>query len=771
MTITANLGFPRMGIARELKWAVERAWRDDRYDELRGTAAALRARHWTLQANRNIDRVPVGDSSLYDHVLDATLAVGAVPERFGGHPFDPSSGSDDDLRRYFVMARGGELDGSDRAPLELTKWFDTNYHYLVPEFEPDQVFAARSERLLSHLAEALALGVEARPVLLGPVSLLGLAKRTDGGDPVELLDRLLPAYVQLVEHLRAAGAMYFQFDEPLLVTDLGPLAVAAYRDTYACLADAAGTAEITVATYFGSLGDNTELATSLPVDVLHLDLVRGPGQLNAVIEARPDSLGLSLGLVDGRNLWRSDLDALIPSVADTIDRIGADAVHLAPSCSLLHLPVDLSAETDLDAELRSWLAFATERLDELQILARVADGEARSVAVELEVNRRAMVSRRSSSRVHRDGVAERMASLTPEMGHRSSDYSKRRPLQARALGLPAFPTTTIGSFPQTQTIREVRQKFRRHEMDSDAYSAALRAETEACIREQENLGLDVLVHGEFERTDMVEYFGEQLEGFCTTGNGWVQSYGSRCVKPPVLYGDILRRGPMTVAWAKFAGGLTDRPVKGMLTGPVTMLQWSFVRDDQPRSESCRQLALALRDEVDDLVAAGVPIVQVDEPALREGLPLRRSDRAGYLRWATEAFRLATSSVPDHVQIHTHMCYVEFGEIIDAIVDLDADVISMEASRSQMELLGDFVSRGYPNEIGPGIWDIHSPRVPGDAELDDLLARAVEALGSDRLWVNPDCGLKTRGWVETREALAGMVGAARRARVRLAAGPR
>ena len=770
-TTTANLGFPRMGVARELKWALERAWRDDCYDELRTTAATLRARHWMLQRDRDIERVPVGDFSLYDHVLDAALAVGVVPERFGGRPFDPASGNDEDLRRYFVMARGGELDGVDQAPLELTKWLDTNYHYLVPELAPDQVFTARPERLLAHLREALALGVSARPVLLGPLSLLGLAKRTDGGDPIALLDRLLPSYAHLVERLRAAGAAYFQFDEPLLVTDLDQRATDAYRRAYASLRDAAGDAEVTLATYFGPLGDNTELATSLPVDVLHLDLVRGQGQLDAVIAARPDTLALSLGLVDGRNLWRSDLEALVPVVADAIHRLGGAAVQLAPSCSLLHLPVDLSAETALDAELISWLAFATERLDEIRILGRVADGDPGSVAAELEANRLAAAARRASPRVHRRDVAERLASTTPEMGHRSSPYSKRRPLQAKALGLPAFPTTTIGSFPQTPAIREVRKQFRRHEIGNDAYSAALRGEIETCIREQEELGLDVLVHGEFERTDMVEYFGEQLDGFFTTANGWVQSYGSRCVKPPVLYGDIVRRKPMTVEWASFAAGLTDRPVKGMLTGPVTLLQWSFVRDDQPRSASCRQLALALRDEVDDLVTAGLPLIQVDEPALREGLPLRRADQETYLAWATEAFRLATSSVPDKVQIHTHMCYAEFGEIIGAIVDLDADVISIEASRSQMELLDDFVSRGYPNEIGPGIWDIHSPRVPGDAELDDLLAMAVEALGSDRLWVNPDCGLKTRGWTETREALAGMVGAAVRARDRLATGHR
>lgn len=768
MSVTANLGFPRIGAARELKWALEHAWRDGRYDELRATAAALRERHWLLQHDRGIDRVPVGDFSLYDHVLDTALAVGVVPERFGGAPFDPESGNDADLQRYFVMARGGSLDGADRAPLELTKWLDTNYHYLVPELAPEQHFTPRPQRILDHLREARALGVAARPVLLGPVSFLRLAKRTDGGDPLALLDRLLPAYTDLVQHVRAGGISYLQFDEPLLVTDLDAPATDAYRQAYAALHDAAEGAEIMVATYFGSLGDNTELATSLPVDVLHLDLVRGREQLESVMAARPDSLALSLGLVDGRNIWRSDMDALIPIVERAVDQLGTDAVQLAPSCSLLHLPVDLTAETALDADLLSWLAFATERLDEIRILGCVADGDAASVEAELDANLEAAAARRASPRVHDRAVAGRLAAVADEMAHRNSPYGERRSVQAEALKLPLLPTTTIGSFPQTPAIREERKKFRQGVIDEHAYSAALREEVTACVRRQEDLGLDVLVHGEFERTDMVEYFGEHLDGYFTTANGWVQSFGSRCVKPPAIYGDIVRPRPVTVEWSTFAAGLTDRPVKGMLTGPVTMLQWSFVRDDQPRSTTCRQLALAVRDEIDDLVSAGLQLIQVDEPGLREGMPLRRSEQGNYLAWATEAFRLATSSVPDNVQIHTHMCYAEFGDIIDAIVDLDADVISFEASRSQLRALGDFVRADYPNEVGPGLWDIHSPRVPPRSELDGLLDRAIDAFGSDRLWVNPDCGLKTRGWTETTEALTAMVAAAAEARSRLAA---
>ena len=763
MTITANLGFPRIGADRELKWAMEAAWRTGRYADLRTVAAQLRSRHWALQSDRGIARVPVGDASLYDHVLDATLAVGAVPARFGGQPFDPESGDDADLARYYVMARGGDLDGADQAPLEMTKWFDTNYHYLVPELEADQRFEARPARLLAHLHEALAQGIPARVVLVGPVTFLTLSKRTDGGDPLELIDELTAAYGDLVRALTAAGATAFQFDEPALVTDTAPSALAAYPAVYAALRAAAGDAEVTLATYFGALGPNTELATSLPVDVLHVDLVRGTDQLEAVLEARPDGLDLSLGLVDGRNLWRSDLDPLVATAQSVVERIGSDAVHLAPSCSLLHLPVDLSVETDLDAELRSWMAFATERLDEVRVLAATVDGRASEVADELADNRAAAAARHASTRVHRPEVAARLASVTPEMARRSSPYGVRRQVQAEALHLPKFPTTTIGSFPQTREIRDLRRRFRSGEIDADAYRTGLQAETEACVRAQERLGLDVLVHGEFERTDMVEYFGAQLDGFVTTANGWVQSYGSRCVKPPVLYGDIVRPAPMTVEWTTFAAGLTDKPMKGMLTGPVTILEWSFVRDDQPWSTTAKQLALALRDEVTDLVAAGIPIVQIDEPALREGLPLRTADQPAFLAWATEAFRLAAGSAPDHVQVHTHMCYAEFGEILEAIVDLDADVISMEASRSQMELLDDFAHRGYPNEIGPGIWDIHSPRVPGDEELDHLLALAVETLGDDRLWVNPDCGLKTRGWEETKASLTGLVGAAHRAR--------
>ncbi len=762
MVTTANLGFPRFGAARELKWALEAAWRSGDHHELRATAAELRARHWALQVERGISRVPVGDFALYDHMLDAALSVGAVPERFGGRAFDPVD--DAGLTRAFAMARGGDLDGTEVAPLEMTKWFDTNYHQLVPELAPDQIFEARPALFTDQLAEALALGVPARMALVGPVTFLGRSKRTDGGDPFELVDGLVAAYADLVAALRAAGAEAFAFDETLLVTDLAEPARAAFAAAYGAIRAAAGDAEVTLSAPFGALGPNTDLAFGLPVDLVHVDLVRGADQLDAVLAARPDGVGLSLGVVDGRNVWRSDLDTVLQRVRPVVEGLGAAAVQIAPSCSLLHLPVDLSAEDAMDPELRSWLAFATERLDELQIVAGVLAGDD-SIDDALAENRAAAASRRASTRVHNPAVAERLAGLTPEASRRNSPYRRRAERQAAELGLPELPTTTIGSFPQTAEIRNLRRQFRAGEIDRDAYEAGLRTAIAEVIRLQEDLGLDVLVHGEFERTDMVEYFGAHLEGFATTAHGWVQSYGSRGVKPPILFGDIVRRGPMTLDWTTYAAGLTDKPVKAMLTGPVTILEWSFVRDDQPEATTAAQVALALRDEVDDLVDAGIRIVQIDEPALREGLPLRRGDQASYLDWATEAFRIAAGSAPDEVQIHTHMCYADFGDIIDAIVALDADVISMEASRSAMELLDDFGD--YPNEIGPGIWDIHSPRVPGPEELDDLLGRAIAKLGATRLWVNPDCGLKTRDWPETEASLANLVAAAKRARAGLA----
>jgi 5-methyltetrahydropteroyltriglutamate--homocysteine methyltransferase len=758
MITTASLGFPRMGVDRELKWALERYWRGQLDPAgLTAVATELRGRHWQLHADRGIARIPSGDFSYYDHVLDTAVTVGAVPERFGT-TFDASSDEPSALAQYFLMARGGP----DIPALELTKWFDTNYHYLVPELAPDQTFSYSSPRTRAHFDEAAARGIVTRPVVLGPVSFLRLAKRTDDGATIELLDALLPAYEAWIADLVAAGATALQLDEPALALDLDDAERAGVRRAYDRIRVAAGSAELTVASYFGPLGPNLDLAVALPIDVLHVDLVRAPGQLAEVVAAAPSGLRLSLGVLDGRNIWRSHLGTLAQRLIVAVEELGADRVHLAPSCSLLHLPVDTAREEGDDTELISWLAFAVQRLDELSLLARALDGD--EVALhEIAASAAAFEARIVSPRVRRDDVQARLAAISASDTQRVTPYVQRAEKQRARFGLPQLPTTTIGSFPQTSEVRQLRASYRSGEIDLATYEAGLEHETEICVRKQEELGLDVLVHGEFERTDMVEYFGEKLDGFATTTHGWVQSYGSRCVKPPVLYGDVARPDPMTLRWSQFAAGLTDRPMKGMLTGPVTILQWSFVRDDQPESITARQVALVLRDEVVDLENAGIGVIQIDEPALREGLPLRRSDWPAYLAWATEAFRLSASGVRDDTQIHTHMCYAEFGAIMEAIIALDADVISMEASRSGMELIEELRAAHYPNEVGPGVWDIHSPRVPSGAEIDQLLALSIGALGPDRLWVNPDCGLKTRGWPEVEASLSEMVAAAARAR--------
>ena len=760
-TTAANLGYPRIGRDRELKWALEKYWRGDlAAPELGVTAAELRAANWQLQRALGIDHIPSGDFSLYDQVLDTAVTLGAVPGRFGP-PFDLSSGGDDALARYFAMARGSH----GVAALELTKWFDTNYHYLVPELDPDQSFRYASRSTAAMVAEALALGIATRPVVIGPLTFLRLAKRTDGGPTIELLDALLPAYADWLADLVGLGVTELQLDEPALVLDLSAAEVHGYHRAYEVLRAAAGDARLSVATYFGGLGDNLALATALPVDVLHVDLVRAPDQLNDVLAAAPESMGLSLGVVDGRNIWRTDLAAIHNRLAAAIGAGHPGGIQLAPSCSLLHLPVDLTRETGDDHELASWLAFAVQRLEEVALLSRALNGDTEA-QLGLAVSTAALAARRLSPRVSRPEVQRRVREVGASALRRKAGYAQRVVEQQQRLGLPLLPTTTIGSFPQTAEVRRLRAAFRRGELDTKDYRTALEAATLDCVRRQERLGLDVLVHGEFERTDMVEYFGDQLDGFTTTSHGWVQSYGSRCVKPPVLFGDVARPKSMTLEWSRFAAGLSERPMKGMLTGPVTILQWSFVRDDQPESTTGFQVALALRDEVLDLERAGLPIVQVDEPALREGLPLRRSDREAYLTWATEAFRLAVSGVRNDTQIHTHMCYAEFGDVMAAIVSLDADVISMEASRSGAGLLSELSEAGYPNDVGPGVWDIHSPRVPSAAEVDALLADAIAALGAERLWVNPDCGLKTRGWPEVEASLAELVGAAARARAAL-----
>ena len=755
--ITSALGFPRIGPRRELKHAVESHWagKTDE-DALLEAAAGLRAATWARIAGLGVGHVPSNDFSFYDHVLDTAALIGAIPERFGW------SGGTVDLATYFALARGDV----GRAPLEMTKWFDTNYHYLVAELGRHQTFAVTSTKPVDEFLEAKALGFHTRPVLLGPVTFLRLAKTDGGFDVLDLLPRLLPVYEDVLRRLAAAGADWIQIDEPVLALDLDERTRAALLDAYRSLG-AASDARLLVATYFGGLGNNLDAALSLPVAGLHLDLVRASGQIDDVAARASKELTLSLGVVDGRNVWATDLRAVLDLIEPIVEWRGVDRVMLGPSCSLLHVPIDATLEDGLDDELRSWLAFGVQKLEELVTLGRaIAEGRP-AVADALDRSDAIAATRRTSPRIHSAKIAERLAAISPEQLRRTSPYPVRHEAQA-AFALPILPTTTIGSLPQTAEVRQARADFTSGKTTAADYEAFLRSETERAVRWQEEIGLDVLVHGEFERNDMVQYFGEQLEGYAFTKLGWVQSYGSRCVRPPIIYGDVFRPEPMTVEWATYAQSLTSRTVKGMLTGPVTMLQWSFVRDDLPRETVCRQIALALRDEVDDLEAAGIRIIQIDEPALREGLPLRRDEWTDYLRWAVKSFRLASSGVADATQIHTHMCYSDFNEIIEAIAALDADVISIESARSQMELLDAFEHFRYPNEIGPGVYDIHSPRVPDIDEIESLLVAAEARIDPRRLWVNPDCGLKTRSWEQVIPAIEHLVEAARRRRAQIAA---
>ena len=751
MATTHNLGFPRIGGQRELKFALEDYWAGRQTEqELAITATDLRRRHWQQQAG--LDFVPVGDFSLYDQVLDMSVTLGNLPERAAG-----KQGSE--LDAYFRAARGRGASDSPccaTAAGEMTKWFDTNYHYIVPEFTADTRFELNPERLLAQLAEAQKQGVKAKPVIIGPVTYLWLGKTSDGSNRLDLLERLLPAYSQLLEALADAGADWVQIDEPALVTDLDANWRYAFNLAYHQLK--ANRPKLLLATYFGELRDNLQLACELPVAGLHIDAVSAPAEVSRVADWLPSHKILSLGVINGRNIWKSDLNNILDWLEPLNEKLG-ERLWLAPSCSLLHVPVDLAREQELDTEIRSWLAFAVQKLDELQTLAKALNEGRTAVRSELAENRIAIESRRRSSRVTNPTVQKAVAAVTPELGNRQSPYPQRIAKQRQILSLPAFPTTTIGSFPQTPEIRQARLQFRKGKLSGTQYTEQMQAEIARCIEAQEKLGLDVLVHGEPERNDMVEYFGEQLDGYAFTRFGWVQSYGSRCVKPPILFGDIRRPRAMTVDWIRYAQSLTDKPVKGMLTGPVTILNWSFVRDDQPRKDSCLQLALAIREEVQDLEKAGVNIIQIDEAALREGLPLRQSDWANYLDWAINSFRIAANGVEDGTQIHTHMCYSEFNDIIEAIARMDADVITIETSRSDMELLDAFRNFEYPNDIGPGVYDIHSPNIPDKDHIINLMTLAAERIPAERLWINPDCGLKTRKWEEVTPALETMVAAA------------
>jgi len=760
MTTIHNLGFPRIGARRELKFALESYWKGaSSRDELTALGAQLRQRHWNDQAG--LDLVPVGDFSFYDQVLDTSFLLGNLPERVQGFHGDA-------LDNYFRVARGRSAQGGGDhsaccggvAAGEMTKWFDTNYHYIVPEFTAATRFKLDASRLLAQLAEAQAQGVKPKPVIVGPVTYLAIGKAKDDSNKLALLDRLLPVYAELLDTLAAQGVEWVQIDEPILVTELDADWQHAFNTAYHQLK--AAKVKILLATYFGQLHENAYLAAHLPVAGLHVDAINDQGGVLPLINLLPAHKVLSLGVINGRNIWKTDLAAVLDWIEPLAQRLG-DQLWIAPSCSLLHVPVDLDSEQKLDAEVKSWLAFALQKLGELRVLGKALREGRQAVAAELAANKAALDARRASPRVHNPAVQAAVAKISPNLGLRESPYAKRAPKQSALLKLPAYPTTTIGSFPQTAEIRHARSEFKAGRLDHPGYQAAMRAEIERSVREQEKLSLDVLVHGEAERNDMVEYFGEQLEGYAFSQFGWVQSYGSRCVKPPILFGDISRPKAMTVEWITYAQSLTHKPMKGMLTGPVTILNWSFVRDDQPRAASCKQLALAIREEVLDLEKAGVRVIQIDEAALREGLPLRKSQWKDYLDWAVESFRITANGVRDETQIHTHMCYSEFNDIIASIAGMDADVITIETSRSDMELLDAFEHFQYPNEIGPGVYDIHSPNIPTQEHIVGLMKKAAERVPAERLWVNPDCGLKTRQWEEVLPALANMVQAARQLR--------
>lgn len=755
---TNVLGFPRVGADRELKKAEEAFWAGKAtQQELELTAKEIRRNNWQRQQQAGIDLIPSNDFSYYDQVLDQTLAVGAIPERYNGLKDSP-------LELYFAMAHGVQKDGNDVIAMEMTKWFDTNYHYIVPEFVKNQQFALSSTKAADEYKEAKALGIETKPVIIGPVTYLLLGKeKEEGFSRLDLIDRLLPVYIEQLKTLEAAGATWVQIDEPFLALDLDEKAKAIYSNVYAEIRKQTSL-KIVLTTYFSGLEDNTALAASLPVDALHIDLVRAPKQLDDVLAALPSDRILSLGVVDGRNIWKNDFQQSLDLVSKAVGTLGADRVWVAGSSSFLHVPYDLAQEKNeqkLPADIKRWMAFAYQKVDELATIAQLATDNPSADAKEAYgQNQNDIQAKQSSALIHNAAVKARAAAVAPNDYNRLSTYAERSKKQQALLNLPLFPTTTIGSFPQTKEVRSWRAKARKGEISAQEYDQLLKEETARAIRWQEEVGIDVLVHGEFERNDMVEYFGEQLSGFTFTQKGWVQSYGSRCVKPPIIFGDVSRPEPMTVEWSRYAQSLTQSPVKGMLTGPVTILEWSFVRNDQPRSETTKQIALAIRDEVVDLESAGIKVIQIDEPAIREGLPLRRAQWDEYLQWAVDSFRLSASGVKDETQIHTHMCYSEFNDIIEHIARMDADVITIECSRSQMELLDVFRDFHYPNEIGPGVYDIHSARVPSVEEITLLLQKAKALIPAERLWVNPDCGLKTRGWDETKAALINMIAAAK-----------
>jgi len=764
MLKTSLLGFPRIGSDRQLKKATEGYWKGSiSWEQLQAVASEIKNNNWQLQQSAGINFIASNDFSFYDHILDNIVLFGAIPDRFKKVFGENHQGLD----LYFAMARGLQKSGIDITALEMTKWFDTNYHYLVAEFSANQQFSLNAQKICQDFLEAKQIGVQTRPVIIGPVSFLLLGKSIDNSNKLNLLPKLLPVYADLLAKLQEIGVCDLQIDEPFLATDISKDAINAYLQAYAYLKKHCGSLHLHLTTYFESLLDNTQLAFDLQTHSVHIDLVRGEDQLDACLQAIQDGQILSLGLVDGRNIWINNLEQSIEITKKAIQVLGENRVIVSSSCSLLHSPISLTNETSLDSEVKTWLAFAEEKLQEISIIAGAINNNLSEKQQQiLQNNKIAIANKKTSAKIHNQQVKQRVSQIDTALLNRKSNFSTRSKLQQNHLNLPLLPTTTIGSFPQTKEVRENRANFKANKINQDQYNSFIKQQIANSVAWQEQIGLDVLVHGEFERNDMVEYFGEQLSGFCFTKNGWVQSYGTRCVKPPIIFGDVFRSSPMTVEWAKYAQSLTKKIVKGMLTGPITILQWSFVRNDQPRSQTANQIALAIRDEVLDLEKAGIQIIQIDEAALREGLPIRQSKQQQYLQWAVDAFRISASGVEDKTQIHTHMCYSEFNDIIQAIADMDADVISIETSRSQMELLNAFVNFKYPNEIGPGVYDIHSPRVPSVKEMEDLLYKALNVLKPEQIWVNPDCGLKTRDWPETKQALEFMVSATKNIRANL-----
>lgn len=762
MVKSANLGFSRVGLNRELKRAVEKYWKKAiTADELQNTAKNLRKTHWELQKDANIDYIPSNDFSFYDHILDMIATVGAVPKRY-----EHEAGKDIDLDLYFSMARGRQDGTKDVVAMEMTKWFDTNYHYIVPEFTKDTKFQFSFSKIIDQYLEAKNLGINTRPVIIGPVSFLLLGKSYDGVNKFDLLDDLLATYKQIIDKLVANGANWIQIDEPFLATaNLTDELKTAYNKAYEFLGKITD-AKLLTTTYFSDLRDNLKFALELPVAGLHFDLTKSELALDNILQSLPKDKVISLGLVNGCNIWKADIKKLTAQINKAKKVIDSDRIIIAPSCSLLHVPVDLDVEDNLRPELKSWLAFGKQKLHEVSLLTKIANEGEDKYSAQIEENYNAISSRDESKLIHNIEVKERHNNFDLKNADRDSDFNTRNKIQKEYYNFPLLPTTTIGSFPQTTEVRQYRSKFKKGEISATEYEKFLEDATKQAIKWQEDVDIDVLVHGEYERNDMVEYFGEQLNGYAFTKNGWVQSYGSRCVKPPVIFGDVSRPEPMTVRWSAFAQNLTKKKVKAMLTGPVTMLKWSFVRDDQPVSATCKQISLAIRDEVRDLEKAGIDIIQIDEPAFREAMPLRDEDHASYLKWAVDCFKISSSGIKDSTQIHTHMCYSEFNDIINAIADMDADVISIETSRSAMELLDAFVEFKYPNEVGPGVYDIHSPRIPKTQEMEHLLEKALDVLDKNQIWSNPDCGLKTRNWEEVKPALENMVKATKNIRKKL-----